>query len=535
MDRRTFLLGLALSPALMHCQRSTPTQFGGALLGPNHVAGHQLRQADFPAFSSTRRTKVAIVGAGVSGLAAGWYLQKHQMDDVALLELEAEVGGNARSGKNTISAYPWGAHYLPLPNHDNVLLKQFLAETGAITANVDSHRPLYQEHYLCFAPQERLFIHGQWQEGLRPDHGLSHRERTEIQAFEKQMQVFREATGRDNKSAFTIPLAASSHDPQFTMLDSITMAEYLHGQGWHSAPLHWYVNYACRDDYGMPHTSISAWAGIHYFASRRGQAANADTDQVLTWPQGNAWLTQQLANPQQDAIHTRQLVHAIQLEAHHVTVDVYDLTTQQTTRWIADHVIYASPLNTLPYVLRNDPSLTQAAQTIRHAPWLVANLSINQPDQLNGNLSLAWDNVLYDSAGLGYVVANHQDTQRYHDQSVLTYYRALAHSDEHQARQQLYAGTWTSLQTSIVQDLQKAHPELSQHILNMDIWRWGHAMTYPQPGFLTNKARQLLNHAHPQLHIAHTDAAGISIFEEAFAQGVKAAQNILGKNNHSTT
>lgn len=535
MDRRAFLLGLAASPLLMHCQReqASANRLHGQLLGPDHAAGHALVKGDFPAFTRTRRSHVLIIGGGVSGLAAGWHLQAHGMHDYALLELESAVGGNARSGHNQISAYPWGAHYLPIPNHENQLLKQFLAETSAITADADQPKPQYHERYLCFAPQERLFIHGRWQEGLRPQHGLTRQEHAEMAAFEQQMSDYKQARGKDGKLAFTIPLAEASRDPQFTALDVLSMQDYLHQQGWHSAPLHWYVNYACRDDYGMPASQISAWAGIHYFAARRGEASNADTDQVLTWPQGNAWLVQQLASKQQAHLYSRQLVHGIQLEKHGVAVDVLDLQSQQTTRWLAQQVIYAAPLHTLPYVLRQFTALGDAARSMPHAPWLVANISLSQTQVLDGNLPRAWDNVIYDSPGLGYVVANHQSLQQQPSQAVITYYQALAQADSHQARRALYAESWTSLQQRITTDLQQAHPQIADAMIHMDIWRWGHAMTYPRPGFLNDKARLLLNQPglDRRLHVAHTDAAGISIFEEAFAQGIQAARYCLQQSS----
>lgn len=529
MDRRAFLLSLAASPLLMQCQASSARAFGGRLLGPDHTAGHALVKGDFPPFAQTRRSRVVIVGGGISGLSAAWYLQRQGMHDFVLLELETTTGGNARSGHNRISAYPWGAHYLPIPNHENQLLKQFLADTGAIISGADTARPTYHERYLCFAPQERLFIHGQWQDGLRPQHGLRKRELAEIQAFEQQMQDCRLARGKDGKPAFAIPLALSSQDPAWRALDRLSMTDWMHQQGWHSQPLHWYVNYACRDDYGMPASQISAWAGIHYFAARRGEAANTEMDQVLTWPQGNAWLATQLANTSIAQIRSRQLVHAISMEKHGVSVDALDLDKHQTTRWQAAQVIYASPVHTLPYVYRQASALTAAARSVAHAPWLVANISLSAAGLLHGNLPAAWDNVLYDSPGLGYVVANHQSLAQAPSASVITYYRAMAQAECGQARKQLYAQTWQTLQQQITQDLGQAHPDITQAITQMDIWRWGHAMTFPRPGFLSDSQRLQLNQRHERLHVAHTDAAGMSIFEEAFAQGIQAASRCLGQ------
>lgn len=532
MNRREFLASIAALPFMASCQRPSPVQFSGQLLGPNMAAGHRLRHADFPAFTRTRHTKVAIVGGGVSGLTAAWQLQRLGMQEVMVFELEAEVGGNARAGHNAFSAYPWGAHYLPIPNQEAHDLKAFLASAGAITANPESAAPTYEERYLCFEPQERLFIHGAWQEGLIPRNGISQREKEEITAFEALMAHYKDTKGNDGKDAFTIPLAHASRDPKLMQLDTISMADFLHQQGWHSEALHWYVNYATRDDYGTSYDRISAWAGIHYFASRRGRAANADPDQVLTWPQGNAWLIEQLAKPLDDRVSTQAVVHQILNERHHACLDVYSLAQNTTTRWLADYVIFASPYHVLPHVLKNQMNdFTTAARRIPHAPWLVANLTLDHTHE-NADLSdnrgvgLAWDNVLYQSLGLGYIYAQQQSLAQHQPNQVITYYQALAHLTPDQARLTLKNTDWRTWATHIVQDLTQAHPNIANTLQHIDIWRWPHAMTYPYIGFYNASDRQLLNTPIGRLCLAHTDGAGISIFEEAFEQGLKAANQI---------
>jgi hypothetical protein len=78
-------------------------------------------------------------------------------------------------------------------------------------------------------------------------------------------------------------------------LNAITFKTWLDREGLSDPQLRWYLDYSCRDDYGAGIASISAWAGIHYFASRHGFHAPGDDagerEGVLTWPEGNAWLT----------------------------------------------------------------------------------------------------------------------------------------------------------------------------------------------------------------------------------------------------
>ena len=84
--------------------------------------------------------------------------------------------------------------------------------------------------------------------------------------------------------------------------------------GWRASSfddplLRWYLDYACRDDYGAGLDEVSAWAGLHYFASRHGfQAPGDDSDErepVFTWPEGNAWLVERLAAPLRERLRVR--------------------------------------------------------------------------------------------------------------------------------------------------------------------------------------------------------------------------------------
>ena len=100
--------------------------------------------------------------------------------------------------------------------------------------------------------------------------------------------------GNDGRKVFSIPLVLSSRDPAWRALDAMTFKQWLEREGYTSPALHWYLNYCCRDDYGAQYDVVSAWAGLHYFASRDGHAANAGEGAVLTWPGGLAVLADRM-------------------------------------------------------------------------------------------------------------------------------------------------------------------------------------------------------------------------------------------------
>ncbi|MBL0316399.1 MAG: hypothetical protein IPP69_11700 [Flavobacteriales bacterium] len=182
---------------------------------------------------------------------------------------------------------------------------------------------LYNPLYLCADPEERLHIQGYWQSGLIPTLGLSEQEKQEIAAFFSTMEKMRNAIGTDGKNAFDIPVANSSDDPAFIQFDQIDMKTWLQQMGWNTSYLHWYVNYCCKDDYGTKYDETSAWAGIHYFASRKGRVADGGHEDVLTWPEGNQFLVQKLLQGNHAKLQLKELAFEIKCEDEQVIVKTW--------------------------------------------------------------------------------------------------------------------------------------------------------------------------------------------------------------------
>ncbi len=518
ISRRDFLIGSS-GLILLGCTPDAANLPTGALLGPDHNIGHKLRDNQFPPATRELHTPILIAGAGISGLSCGWWLERNGVKDFKLLELETVAGGNSRSGHNSVSAFPWGAHYLPLPGLDATYVRILLAELGVLRGDSNVLAPIYDEQMLVQAPDERLFINGAWQDGLIPQAGIGATAQREIQRFETLMSHWKEQKGSDGRYAFTIPSDLSSTDFNIRALDKITFHEWMRQHNFTSEPLHWYVSYSCRDDFGADHHQISAWAGLHYFCCRRGQAANAESDSVLTSPQGNGWIVEQLSHKLQQQLLTGHTVVRIETQSNSVSADVYNRATNEVVRIHCKQLVWAAPLFVLPRVWPSMPKIS----TPEYAPWLVANLTINNVD--NEEFS-TWDNIIYKGEGLGYVDATHQKMQFHRPHRVLTYYNALNHLPPREARQYLLTTSHEQWTKRIFADLQKAHPQLEKHCSAVDIWRWPHAMAIPSPGFLSSLPSRQQN-LHPHIHIAHSDLSGFSLFEEAQYWGVKAAQAIL--------
>ncbi len=89
---------------------------------------------------------------------------------------------------------------------------------------------------------------------------------------------------------------------------------------------------------------------------------------------------------------------------------------------------------------------------------------------------MAWDNVVFKSEMLGYVVATHQTPQMNPTKTVITYYWPLTHLSPAEARRETFSRPIKEWQKIILGELFKIHPELKGSVKHLDMWLWGHAM-----------------------------------------------------------
>lgn len=509
ISRRSAMV--AAAAVLAGCER--PLDIGGGFVaGASAEAGHRLRaQRDAPNPAVSRRTQVVIAGAGVAGLAAARALRQRGIDDFVLLDLEQAPGGNSRAGSLQGIACPLGAHYLPVPSDAAPEVQALLEELG-LRKRV-AGRWQYDERHLCHAPQERLFFQGQWQEGLLPMNGVGASTLAQYARFSREVNKVRAG------GAFRIPLRSRDG---LRAWDTETFAAWLGRNGLDDAQLRWYLDYCCRDDYGADSTQVSAWAGLHYFAARHGfhppgTEAEGEREAVLTWPQGNGWLTQALAAPLGDRFRGGQIVTRIAERLHGIEVDALDAATGRAERWLADRCIVALPAFVAARIVEAAPApLLQLARQARYAPWLVANLHLRAPLAEKGDAPLSWDNVVYGAGdSLGYVDATHQNLQRSPGPTVLTWYLAPGEA----ARRELLERPWAHWRDRILSELSQPHRDLPRLLTHIDIARYGHAMPIPAPGLLSALPPPPDS---PRMQFAHSDWAGYSVFEEAFTLGHRA-------------
>jgi len=561
--RRSWLGAAAFGAAGCAPGPGTNTAVGGALaggwVGAALARGHALHAEgphDAPAAGAPpRRCAVAVLGAGVAGLAAARALRRAGVDDLRVFELEDTAGGNARGHAMAGLACPLGAHYLPVPPPQAHAVSAFLHEAGLL--RTVAGRTVPDERHLCHALQERLWTGQEWVEGLLPPAAAGSATDAAYRRFSQRVaEVAREAR-------FAVPADSVPWSAALQALDGESFAQWLAREQLHDAALLGYLDYACRDDYGAGLEAVSAWAGLHYFASRHGfgvAAAGDAHDAVFTWPEGNAWLTRQLAAPLGERLHTGCLVRRVQPSRHGVALEVHD-AAGAATRWLAREVVVALPLHVAARIVEAAPAaLAAAAAAVDHAPWLVANLLLREPPVDRVGAPPAWDNVFQVAAApdgrlpppespsrlaLGYVDAGHQGLRAQAGPVVLTAYWAFGQASRAGTaawRRRLRDEPWTTWADRVVGHLAQVHPDLPGRLLRADLMRYGHAMAVPAPGVRSHPALRALRAAaspggpavagpagSERLHLAHADLAGYSVFEEAFTLGDAAGRRAAAR------
>jgi monoamine oxidase len=479
-------MGAAAITPLIGCQPKTPNLSGG-FVGLDPARGHQLLSAAPNGMAEQRRADVLVLGAGVAGLAAARALRDAGVENIAVLELEDRAGGNARGGQMKGLACPLGAHYLPVPGDAAPELQHWLEELGL--RRREAGRWVYDERHLCHSPQDRLYVNGQWQDGLLPMQGVGPNTLAQYRRFSALVEKERQS-GR-----YAMPTVRLPDHPDTRALQQRSMAHWLGEQGLTDPHLRWYLNYACRDDYGAGLERVSAWAGLHYFAGRNGFFAPGDgpgnAEPILTWPEGNDWLTQRLAKGLGDRLHTGQLVRRVQETRQGVTVDVIDLARSVTVQWQARSVVMALPAFVAARILEASPDALRqlAAQTV-YAPWVVVNLHLSGELRDKAGAAPSWDNVVYGGGGLGYVDAGAAARSAVRDQP------------------------WEHWHALALQELSGAHPDLPGKVTEVAVSRFGHGMAIPTVGLTLPTAPHT-----SRMAFAHSDWAGYSVFEEAFTRG----------------
>jgi glycine/D-amino acid oxidase-like deaminating enzyme len=517
--RRDFLAMMLGTPLAIACRGEARKRLPpGSIVDTGMARAHAaVRDGTVPTITEWRQHRVVVVGSGIAGLGAAWDLRRRDIRDVVVLELDAVIGGTARSGSSTVTPYPWGAHYIVAPQPQQTALIDLLREMNAIEAVAADGTPIVDELLRCREPEERVWYLGRWWEGLYLEAAATADDRKQLAAFNAEIDRWSAWRDDQGRRAFTIPRSLGSDAPEVRALDRISFATWLDDRKLTSQRLRWLCDYGCRDDYALTAAQTSAWAGLFYFAARQS-APGAEAQSVITWPDGNGALVRHLAT-------------GATIERGVAVLDISDAADGARVIAVgphgpfgirADAVIVATPTfvaNRIVQARRGQPAGEYGA-------WAVANLHLRtRPIERGRGAPPAWDNVFRDSPSLGYVSATHQ-RGRDRGATVWTWYYPFTDEDTASVRKKLAGAGYPEWAETVLADIARAHPDVRDHVDHIDVAFWGHGMVRPRVGSVWNDA--LAARARPigRIHFAHTDLSGFAIFEEAFDHGLRAARDV---------
>lgn len=563
-DRREWLItalgsAIAALPGCRYVDTPKPSLPPGELVGANVSLGHRARDwagsiDSLPRANQVLATDVLIVGAGVAGLSAARRLKQRGLSDLLVLDVEPVAGGTARGDDAGPfpCPIPWGAHYIPAPQKHQTELVTFLEELGAFEGTDERGDPIPREDWSPRAPESRFWFRGSWYDGLYAWPGASEEDLAELRRFESRIDdwvAWRDSQGR---RAFVLPADQGSDDEVIQELDRITMSQWLEREGFQSERLLEYVDYACRDDYGLSAELTSAWAGLFYFAARQSEPGG-ESRPYLTWPEGNGFVTRALARQVKELKTSCAVVRIEPSQTALGSWRVRTIDEQQSVFEVeARQVIFAAPQFLAPRLIagyreaelddsrlddsrsRQEPSDSseprtrgEAASQFQYAAWVVANLLLDRAPQEVG-YPLSWDNVIHGSESLGYLATHYQRGQDF-GQPVWTWYYPIIDRDPLLPRRRLLELDREAWAEIVLTDLERAHPDLRERVERIDVMRWGHAMIQPRPGFRFSQARIRASESWRGIHFAHSDTSGLPLFEEAFQRGWMVAEQIANE------
>ena len=518
--------------------------FFGEVVGEDIGLCHALRDGTLSAEvggPEPRLYDVIIIGAGISGLAAAWKFVRCGVKNLLIIEKENQIGGTCIAGKEGDITFPWCAHYIESPQPRSKYLLEICEDIGIIV-DYDGEWPVVNPNYTVPEPEISLLAGNKWRPGHFPIQIASSQDVVDFELFRQDMYRWVKWRDKDGRPAFGCPVEHTSPAEEVRRLDNISMLDYLESIGIRSKPIEWYISNRTMDEYGCRVQDVSAWAGIQFWAQSNSsfmdfELPGTPAPVLLSWPEGNAFLANGLAKWLSDEqLRLKSLTVNVRNEKERVLVTYIDQKSPLYQRGVrgdfttlqAKWVIYTAPKNSVYHLI---PELEKAKRTefkkCKYVPWITAAVHLRKPPQKKAHL-LAWENLSYNSWGLGYIDNCHimRQHNRFDLPTILTFYAALC-SDIETERYELFKEGWEFWARMILQSLEDMHPHISKLITKLDIYKWGHPMVAMTPGYLWGPDRERMKQPFGRIHFAGADVGGTPVFEHATYRGIETAQAIM--------
>lgn len=580
VTRRDFLEGVLLGTGAVLARGLAPPDLLGQAPPPARIAGdsvvggnpravveaaHRLRAGEFegalPAAGDTGETyDLIVVGAGVSGLAAAHlYRQRARVPGpVLLLENHAEPGGNARSECFEVEGRRlWagqGSAYL-----SEVEGGEFADFCRSIRLDPAAlEMPGTGESWFFEPPgpgRRPAWVADAWQRAPE-ELPLAADPAADLAAWLAATAGF--FTGRERR--------------HYDALESLTYGEYLgREKGWGAGVLRW-ADCHTADNFGVTAGGVSARAALSFLGG------SGSTRRFYSLPGGNGGVTRLLvAALLPGAVDARSTLGIAQAPVDAARLDVAGAPVRlrlgatvvrvehegrpagadrvrvcylkDGLLWCtrARAVIVASGNYAARRFLRDLPAAQQTElRRFEYAAYLVANVAVRHSRMLDA-AGIGYTGYWTDGFGTSFCVADRPGmaagARPAHGRpNVLTLYAPRRYAGKtgaeqgHAGRAEILATPFADYEKKILVDLDRILGpwglDVERDVAAIALYRWGHAMVIPYPGFshpLGAEAAPCAAGTRPfgRVAFAHTDRAGMPYLEAAVANAGAAVAEIL--------
>ena len=458
--------------------------------------GHLVMGSDQFPITKSLNTDVLIVGGGIAGMTAAYQLKDQNF---LLFELSDVLGGSSSgsSYKNTPLCH--GAHYdLSYPSNYGRDVLQMLEELDIIQYDTftDSWKFVDKQYLISKNRESRTFAHGDFRKDVLPDEP----EKAEFIAL---MQTF----------MGNMPMPTRLIDESHRHLNDVSFLDWLKEKIPVSEQFIEGLDYHMKDDFGAGSASVSALAGIHYFACR---PYGVKPVELFSPPEGNSYFINKIHEKlPHERIITSSLVKMIKEIGEGFEVEVIDVHKKEITLVSCSKIIYSGQKHALKYIFPKDFPLFLKNM---YAPWVVVNVVLKNSLENDA----FWQNEIFsdDPSLLGFVDSSAQYSPE-RGSHVLTVYYCFKPEER-----EMMSLIETRKEIFIDQTVDRLEHYFDKSLINriekIYITQMGHAMPIPIPGYLFVDANDFKSNAN--LVYAGVDNGKLPLLFEALDSGIVAAK-----------
>jgi monoamine oxidase len=432
--------------------------------GEHFEVCHQVRDGHaFERPDATRKADIVIVGGGVAGLSAAYFLGSGK--DWLLLEKEEHFGGNAYQEEYDGQPFATGSAYAFRNDDGDHLAK----EIGLNLLPVDNPDPTLVN---------QTFVPDTWKAGL------------------DQLPYPKEV--RESFKKFRDDMAKIKLRERMNELDAQPLTNFT--SAYAPEISHWWDGYG-PSNWGALTEETSAFVGI----SAMQDLTNGLDAQRVILPGGLGCITHKLVEILRPKYNERMLdntaVVAVVQDKNAVRVTY--LHEGKLTTVSAKAVLMCTPKHITSRLVLSLPAEQKAAmRRYRYAPYPVVNVIFDKPVYNRGYDNWCPGNSFTDFIVADWTIRNNPGYKQ--KNNILSFYTPLR---EFQRATLLTEEDSRALAARVLADFQKVMPEFNVDPVEVRIYRRGHPMFMAAPGHYT-KNRVAASHPMERIFFGNADSGG---------------------------